>query len=209
MPLPMVHLSVAVSLCEKDERFPSPDFLLGSIAPDAIHMRPDTRKDDKERVHLLELGASPQELVRLFQARYGKDVARSMGFSAGYLAHLLTDFLWRQAVIDPFRKKNLPTLPEKEIRSLYYRNTDQVDLDLYRQMPWRPQVWHSLKTAVAGDFPPLLTAKEITLWRDRTLGWFELHDHDPQEEPLSITLADTLDFVERAVKEIAGIFAAS
>ena len=44
MPLPMVHLSVAVSLCEKDGRFPSPDFLLGSIAPDAIHMRPFTRK---------------------------------------------------------------------------------------------------------------------------------------------------------------------
>jgi hypothetical protein len=54
MPLPMVHLAVAVRVHEVESRVPSSAFLLGSIAPDAIHMRPGTGRDDKRRVHLVD-----------------------------------------------------------------------------------------------------------------------------------------------------------
>ena len=130
-----------------------------------------------------------------------------MGFSDGYLTHLLTDHLWWEAVVDPFRKKFPPTLHEKDFRSLYYRETDQIDLDLYRQMSWRPEAWSKLEAATAVDFASLLTAEEITQWRDRTLLWYEDPGHDPMVEPVYITRADTQAFIERAVKEIAGIFA--
>ena len=69
MPLPMVHLSVAVALSEKEGRFPSADFLLGSIAPDAIHMRPNSSRLDKEHVHLIDLGASPQRIAAIIPQR--------------------------------------------------------------------------------------------------------------------------------------------
>jgi hypothetical protein len=207
MPLPMVHLSVAVSLCEKEGYFPSPDFLLGSIAPDAIHMRPNTGERDKERVHLLELGASPRELAGLFKAQYGPEGFQSLGFSEGYLAHLLTDRLWWEAVFSPFRKKLPPTLPEKNVRSLYYRDTDQVDLDLYLQSPWRPDAWARLKKATAAGFPLFLAAEEVTQWRDRTLLWYEDPRHEPGVEPVYITRMATQVFIERAATEIAGIFA--
>ncbi len=52
MPLPMVHLAVAVQLAARHDQFPSPAFLLGSLSPDAIHMRPDSVGDDKEKTHL-------------------------------------------------------------------------------------------------------------------------------------------------------------
>ena len=209
MPLPMVHLSVAVALFAKDGRFPPPDFLLGSISPDAIHMRPNTGTLDKERVHLMELGASPPALVQLFRTRYGMDGSHSMGFSAGYLTHLLTDFLWSRSVIDPFRQKLSPTLPEKEVRVLYYRDTDRIDFDLYYRMPWRPQVWTSLKTAKAVDFASLLTAEEITLWRDRTLLWFADPGHDSMVEPRYISSLDAQTFIDRAAREISELFSIS
>ena len=205
MPLPMVHLSVAVALCEKMGCIPSPDFLLGNIAPDAIHMRPNTDKHDKERVHLIDGNASPQELVRSFRTQFGLEESRVTGFSAGYLTHLLTDLFWRQAVIDPFRKKLPPAMPDKEVRKIYYRDTDQIDFDLFRQMPWRPQAWLSLRKAVAEDFYSLLTGAEILQWRDRTLDWYDDPGHDPKVEPAFMTLAGTHTFIKQAGTQISGI----
>jgi hypothetical protein len=207
MPLPMVHLSVAVYLSEKDGGFPSPDFLLGSIAPDAIHMRPNTGKRDKEHVHLVDLDVPNQELVGVFQNKYVLEGSQLMGFPKGYLTHILTDRIWWQSVFNPFRNELHPILSDQELRSLYYRETDQIDLDLFRQVPWRPEVWSRLDAATAVDFAPFLTAEEIIQWRDRTLVWYEDPGHDPKVEPVHITRANTQAFISQAVQEIAGIFA--
>jgi len=68
-------------------------------------------------------------------------------------------------VIDPFREQLLPGLPDKEVRSLYYHDTDQIDRELYGRVPWRLQAWDGLKAARAADFPPFLSAEEIRAWR--------------------------------------------
>jgi hypothetical protein len=209
MPLPMVHLSVAVALSEKAGYFPSADFLLGSLAPDAIHMRPHSVKLDKEHVHLIDLGASPQDLLQLFRSNYGLHESQPDGFSGGYLAHLLTDRLWWQTIITPFRTKFPPDFPEPDFRKLYYRDTDRIDLDLYRLASWRPQAWSSLESASAADFPPFLTAAEIMQWRDRTLRWFDDPAHTALGQPVYLTLLDTQTFIVQAVNEIARLFASS
>jgi hypothetical protein len=59
MPLPMVHLAIAVRAHELMGSEPTPAFLLGSIAPDAIHMRPNATRDDKRKTHLLSDVADP------------------------------------------------------------------------------------------------------------------------------------------------------
>jgi hypothetical protein len=202
----MVHLSVAVALSEKAGRFPSADFLLGSLAPDAIHMRPGSQKCDKEHVHLIDLGASPSVLLKLFRSDYGLAESQPEGFAGGYLAHLLTDRLWWQTVITPFRAKFPPDFREPDFRKLYYRDTDRIDLDLYRQAPWRPQAWSSLESAATTDFRPFLTAAEILQWRDRTLCWFDDPAHAALGDPVYITLLDTQAFIVRAVDEIAALF---
>jgi hypothetical protein len=205
----MVYLSVAVALSEKAGRFPSADFLLGSLAPDAIHMRPGSQKCDKEHVHLIDLGASPQGLLQLFRTEYGLAESQPDGFAGGYLAHLLTDRLWWQTIIAPFRAKFPPDFPEPDFRKLYYRDTDRIDFDLYRQMPWQAQAWSSLESASAADFPPFLTATEILQWRDRTLHWFDDPIHTALGEPVYLTLLKTQTFILQAVAEIASLFSSS
>lgn len=64
MPLPMVHLAVVVNMQRNEARDLSPNLLLGSIAPDAIHMRRDTGHHDKLCVHLAD-----QEELRYARAR--------------------------------------------------------------------------------------------------------------------------------------------
>ena len=155
---------------------------------------------------MIDLGASPPELLRLFRTGYGLAESQPAGFAGGYLTHLLTDRLWWQTIIAPFRDKFPPTFPEPDFRSLYYRDTDRIDLDLYHQMAWMPQVWTSLGSASATDFPPFLTAAEILQWRDRTLRWFDDPIHDSLVEPVYITHLDTQAFIGRAVGQIAGLF---
>ncbi len=47
MAYPMVHLAVAWLLLEADPGIPSPaDFMLGAVAPDAIHYRPGDYTSD-------------------------------------------------------------------------------------------------------------------------------------------------------------------
>ncbi len=48
MPLPMVHLSTAVKINTLQD-LKSPEFYLGSISPDAVHMRTGFVRDDKAR----------------------------------------------------------------------------------------------------------------------------------------------------------------
>ena len=50
MPLPMVHLSTAVKI-NTLQGLKSPEFYLGSISPDAVHMRTGFVRDDKIRSH--------------------------------------------------------------------------------------------------------------------------------------------------------------
>lgn len=169
MPLPMVHLSVAMEIHNILEMDPDCVFLLGSIAPDAIHMRPGASPTDKQRVHLFDGGDPENERVRALLFEYGAKAG--LKFAAGYAAHLLTDRLWEQALGLPFRDSFPAEFDPKVRRTIYYQETDQIDFDLYHQAPWRGEVWAKLKSCEPRDFAGLLSAQEITAWRERNLNW--------------------------------------
>ena len=198
MPLPMVHLAVAVQLCEAPHNIPSPAFLLGSIAPDAIHMRPGAGGDEKRRVHLLGSQDLNHERIRAFLAPYWAHDIGSPDLAEGYAVHLLTDRLWREKVIVPFRANVPQDIPYQDLRSLYYQDTDQIDFNLYYQMPWRAEVWAKLAAAAPEPIDALLTAQEIGLWRDRTLDWFEKLKKEPNIDPMHITDAVVRAFIDEA-----------
>jgi hypothetical protein len=119
----------------------------------------------------------------------------------------LTDYLWVETVIDSFRKSIPPGLSDQEERALYYLETDQIDFDLYRRMPWRPGVWSKLAAAQPRDFGPLLTAEEIRQWRDRTLVWFGELKQEPMIEPVTITYRDVEAFIDQTAHETRRAFA--
>jgi len=198
MPLPMVHLAIAAQLQKADGEGLSPAFLLGSLAPDAIHMRLNAGLGAKAKVHLVDAPDPQFERVR---ALLGAEA--EMGFAAGYAAHLLTDHLWREQVIEPFHRDSPPDLAEEVKRALYYRETDQVDFDLYHRMPWRQAVWRLLADARPPDFAGLLTGAEIGGWRDRTLGWFNSGMQEPGIEPVYIRYGEVLAFIDRAAAWVA------
>ncbi|HEX2618590.1 MAG TPA: zinc dependent phospholipase C family protein [Phototrophicaceae bacterium] len=207
MPLPMVHLAVAVQLAAQHAQFPSPAFLLGSIAPDAIHMRQDAGYDDKQRTHLDQLADTDHRQLQTLLAERLMLPDSEAAFAAGYAAHLLTDRLWLQQVTPAFGLQ-VDGLDPAERRKVYYTDTDQVDFNLYHRSGWRSEVWQGLTVANALDFPPLLSGGEIDGWRVRTLRWFEDGSHEPGVTPRYLTDALVRDFIEQATAYVGMYFTA-
>ncbi len=67
----MVHLAIAVQLQKIHYREPNPACLLGSLAPDAIHMRPNTHRTHKRQTHFFDQSDNLEEsLVKSVLRRY-------------------------------------------------------------------------------------------------------------------------------------------
>jgi len=206
MPLPLVHLAIAMRLYEGRGR-PSPSFLLGSIAPDAIHMRKDATTADKHRVHLVrdddeQRVAAIHDLYQAY-ATCDDDLGELAG---GYASHLLTDLAWVRRVYAGFLQRIPPDCDPSVRRKIYYLDTDQIDFDLYRDMPWRPWAWEQLARAVPVGLPSLLTADEIGRWRDRTLHWFHEMKEEPGVEPRYILRPHVDEFIITTTERIRTLF---
>ena len=202
MPLPMVHLAVAVQAHALTGRALAPEFLLGCLAPDAIHMRAGSQLEDKVRVHLRVSELSTAETLERIRRFIGQERAQD-AFIEGYAAHLLTDHWWRMEVILPFAEKLPPGTTREARRTVYYRETDQVDFNLYHQSPWRQEVWELLATASAPEFAPYLTADEIHRWRLRSLDWFEKLMQEPGIVPERITQDMVEEFIKASAEKIS------
>jgi hypothetical protein len=211
----MVHLSVAHRLISDHGLPASPAFYLGSISPDAIHMRPGTGRQDKLAVHLIgEQGLQLHRLKALLtesRAAAGENSVAAR-FAAGYVAHVLTDDFWREEVLLPFRKRFVGHIPYPELRALYYSECDKNDIDLYDEQPWRPRVWEWLRVAQARAVSvaetTILSASEVDGWRYRVLDWFDAHRDKADYEPQQITREMMQAFIRQATFHVAAQVAA-
>lgn len=208
MPLPMVHLAIAVRLADAVQRPPPAAFLLGSIAPDAIHMRAGSSRDDKRRTHLLlPPDTADHQRIQALLAQYAAASPTEQVFAAGYAAHLLTDRLWSATIVDPFRAQLPGDVDPAVLRELYYQETDQIDFNLYHRAPWRAEVWRQLERAPRIEFAPLLSAEEIDLWRARTLRWFSELKEEPGITPAYLSDSLVATFIDDATALVSERFA--
>ena len=163
MPYPMVHLLTARRwAAEKPDLLENPEFYLGAISPDAIHMRPGVGRPDKHASHLDVLTRGPEAALNSLAGRSG-------GFDTGYCLHILTDFYWFQHV-----QRTYPRLVQPDgafIPDIYYPDCDLAEEGLYRESLERAGFWDLLGRAMPPEGHPLLSGGEIDLWRKRVLGW--------------------------------------
>lgn len=208
MPLPMVHLAVAVKLADNHDQFPSSAFLLGSIAPDAIHMRENAPAGSKKVSHLMPDDDLDHANIRAMLTNYLSQPMPLPAFALGYAAHLLTDRLWNALLDVALWNTVLRDMDLDAQRKLYYTETDQLDFNLYHREAWRPAVWSALQTAPSVDFPPWLNAAEIDGWNTRTLHWFEDGTKEPHITPTYITDDWLHNFIAQSTTDIETYFAA-
>ncbi|TDF97134.1 zinc dependent phospholipase C family protein [Paenibacillus piri] len=209
MPLPMIHFHVAVNYVD-DEDVPA-SFLLGSIAPDAIHMRKGTTREHKKQTHLSieSSGKSFESVQEIYNDHMLRnDTGEWKWFVRGYFAHLLTDYFWLHDVYKPFKETaERDGVPEQEIRRTYYKDTDQIDFTLYKTKLWTPRVWEKLISTPVFAFAPFLSADEVNFWRLRTIHWFDLLCEEPRVEPAYITNAIAESFILKTAPRVKELLA--
>lgn len=195
MPLPMVHLLLAEKIGEKLGKEPDAYFLLGSIAPDAIHMRPGTSRKDKHVTHFFrgkQWDAAEVEhhwktvMETLDGYRYADAAQRS--FAAGYCIHTLLDMTWIEQVFNVLAMTlRAGGIGFEDIRTKYYAETNACDALLYQQSSWSQQARESLRSVSPMGFGKILSATEVGLWRDVVLDKMAHYEKISPKESFYIT----------------------
>ncbi|MEJ8302710.1 hypothetical protein [Saccharibacillus sacchari] len=170
-------------------------------------MRKGTGREDKLHTHFGGTETTPDQLER----HYAQWIDQSPNeewkrFVQGYFAHVLTDYLWGLRVYADFKSQALQDgIPESDIKTFYYTDTDGVDFALYENSVWKKDLWESLVKVPACAMEPLLSEQEIDGWRVRTIRWFEDPANKPKNPPRLITREIVEVFIEQAGDEIRTI----
>jgi len=206
----MIHLAVAHALALKAECEGSGEFYVGSLAPDAVYLRPGMCRDDKRRTHLYschEDGTKPwidRDRIRRLLFRHwaaGEETA----FAEGYAVHVLTDAMWHDEVILPYRERVRGDGRWDEMPALYYRDCDAVDVELYFCYPWRPEVWAAMRRCRPHAFDGLVGSGEVAGWRERALGRLEAESSPADLWPLYLEAPEAAAFAKRAAYGIGRV----
>lgn len=194
MTLPMIHFNIAVEYFTQCD-IPA-EFLMGSIAPDAIRMRKDAKQMDEMKTHFGARDTEINQLKKLYlQYLELQEAPHWKWFVRGYFAHILTDIHWYHSVYVDFRNKLIHhQIPDDTWMTTYYRESHQIDYELYQYKPWRPYIWNQIKLASSFKVPSLhkeedalLTTNEIHLWRIRTIYLYDANTAELDLNPTYIT----------------------
>ena len=188
MALTMVHLLAAARWAQGRPQYRDcPEYYLGAISPDAIHIRDHDDKSHKDFIHLHNWQRPhPEEVAAYWRTR-------SSPFDIGYGVHVLTDGQWV-----PRYKARLTGMlkPDGKLDvEIYYINTWVTDFRLYREQPELPRILDMIGAAAVPGDHPLLTADELSAWRDLTVSTY--HGECPKHgEARFVTPEYVLEFVE-------------
>ncbi|WP_310186902.1 hypothetical protein [Bacillus sp. 3255] len=200
----MVHFSIALRVWEEEL---TPEFLLGSLAPDAIHMREGTNRQDKGRTHLcLDDGTMPDLAVihRFCEERLRSRDPFFRQFALGYAAHIWTDLRWTQTVWQSFVEQagQQRIEPFGDLKSIYNREVCQLDYDLLRMEKRADAMLASVARSRAYSLPPLLKEQEIASYGDRVVRDLRDASMEPRITPAYITMDTIQEFMERTSEEL-------
>ncbi|MGI5878626.1 MAG: hypothetical protein ACOX7W_08465 [Christensenellales bacterium] len=197
MPLPTIHLLVTEAVAHRTGMGLSGKCLLGSIAPDAIHMRKGSTLDDKHNTHLRTDGLHKSWETALSMLR---DCRRDP-FVTGYALHVMTDYLW---ILGPWREftRKLPEgLSSDEIKRIYYRDMNHIDNWLFRQAGSR-RLWDALLKAPPTAMPQYVSLGEVSAWRRNR--YVRLLDERRSQPAGYITLDTARRFINETGQRLAG-----
>ena len=204
MPWPMVHLTVA-HLVQQGR--PSPSFVLGNIAPNAVLTRRNMNDQMKWNTHLCKVeGILPR--VREIQQFHVSHTNIHLGedyrqFLMGYAAHIYVDLRWAETVY-----KGMENLAQsiflyrwhmqfRSFQSLYNRDVTQLEYILMDTHPETKQLLELLESAPAAAMGELVSPQEVDDYRYTILRKLE----EPIK-PRSLRLMD-IERVERFIQETA------
>jgi len=207
----MVHLYVAKNIYDlglKD--IDLPQFYLGTISPDAIHMRDNSDRNDKNKVHLIPVEKKWSDIDEnkyyefIFEYVKMNQYNVNMNFLWGYIIHILTDMHWTKKIYNDFKDKyKNDSSPIQDERMAYYNDTDKLDQILFNEGGnCVKNIWKYLNNSKSINFLDILSENEINLWKERTLHWYDSGESKHKNPIRYITKIDIQNFINEYSKII-------
>lgn len=200
MPWPMVHFAISETLFDGH---PSPHLLLGSIAPDAVHMRGQISREEKGATHLIHNGEfSDKELIaeKCLEYLRKRSEPEWKDFVIGYFTHVYTDARWTYTLYANFEQNC--TGAKNEIRQIYNREVSQVEFELLRSMRSAKNLIALLSKADGYTIDPYVTQLEVNQYRDLKLEWLQNPHHEPRITPIYFKPGEIWSFINETTKQL-------
>ena len=196
MPKSTMHLWVAKKIAERLKFEAGASFLLGNIAPDAISVRPDRTKADKQTAHLRQSNFSDgyKNAKKILNDFSGNE------FLKGCALHIMLDDLWTKGPYYKTLKYLEQDHSTKEAKILYLKDIEYVESWLFRQNTSRA-LWSGVMNAPTERFFDILTPGEIEDFRKKT--YIKLNNQRTGTPSKYITLDVVYSFMDDAVIELS------
>jgi hypothetical protein len=191
MPWPMIHFSIAYQLFEN----PTPIFLLGSIAPDAVLVRGND-KEGKLRSHLGRHSETEDflEFIRgnIISAEVDGNYSQ---FLLGYIAHIYADLKW--SII----KKSISG-HDHSLREQLWQEENQTDFNIYKDISWKGQLKSDIMRSPLYDLKGIYTSSELDRWRSSIFEWLDQVENEPKIKNQFLTIERIENFIMQTSEEL-------
>ncbi len=163
----ITHLLVADKIYTKIPVNSYGDFLLGSIAPDAVHVKENYTREIKNISHYRFDSKSKISYFDTFINEY--ETSENRSFVAGYLVHLLSDMIWYHWVRVPFKEEFLKSpLQNMSMNEAYYADCEQIEQLLF----WENNVSGIIEGVNKGkaySLKGLIDAEDVEAWKEKLI----------------------------------------
>lgn len=197
----MAHFAIAEDIYNGK---PSGHFLLGSIAPDAIHTRINATRIDKGFTHLVSNGHRLPNVEKLKQFCFEYLDKNSedewKDYVLGYFAHIYADLRWTETVYHDFEQNFRGE--RNEIRKYYNRDVSKIEFILLRTERWVEKTKTKLIGSNAYTLEPFILQKEVNQYRDLKLEWLDNDNNEPNTNPEYITEEIVRNFIKSTSNEV-------
>lgn len=198
MPWPMVHFAIASEIVTH----PSPSLLLGSLAPDSIHVRTNIRSE-KAKTHLMPeehefaTDADFRQVIESNRHRMQQN-PQFTEYLRGYIAHIYTDREWTFQIYPPYEA-------HPNGRSVYTHDVKKLEFRILREYAGASGWLDQLKTGKAYEFGGL-TEQEVYQYRGEKLDFFMTQENEPVDDLHVITMDGISGFIQQTASDLKDRF---
>lgn len=165
----MMHLLIADKIYTEESGFIHSygEFLLGSIAPDAVHAKENYTREVKDISHYRFNSKSPISHFDPFFDEYS--TLENKDFVLGYLVHLLSDMIWYHSIRVPFKERFLQAPShDMSMNEAYYADCKQMEeLLLWEENARR--IINGITESSAYSLEGLIDAESVRAWKERLI----------------------------------------
>jgi len=215
MPFAMTHLIIADRLYgifgqHIDDQ---PQFMLGSVAPDAVHNRAEYVSDFKKASHLCvgdekwgyltNTGEWTANVVRFAREHIGSG---DKDFILGYCAHILSDIYNNMTEWIPF-KARFPDEAAKGYGNAHHQDSNRIDIELSLTHGDRDRFRQDLSLSKGVDLPGVIYSSEIEKQKDNILNvWYAGKERPDLSANRIVTYESMMKFIDGAVGFIEPVY---